>query len=93
VKLGGAVESLGEFQKILDHRGHAPLSPLYPLANLGMARAATLAGNVIKNKGAAGTRAHMILPGVGLSAYSLHASLGSEFLSKEKNHNGNNRNV
>ena len=35
----------------------------------------------------------MILPGVGLPAYSLHASLGSEFLSKEKNHNGNNRNV
>ncbi|MFN0119551.1 MAG: hypothetical protein ACKV2V_03505 [Blastocatellia bacterium] len=28
-----------EFQQILDHRGYAPLSPLYPLAQLGLARA------------------------------------------------------
>ena len=27
---------------ILDRRGYAPLSPLYPLAHLGMARAAAL---------------------------------------------------
>jgi tetratricopeptide (TPR) repeat protein len=32
-------EAAAEFQKILDHRGYAPLSPLYPLAQLGLARA------------------------------------------------------
>lgn len=35
-------ESVGaavEFQKILDHRGYAPFPPLYPLAQLGLARA------------------------------------------------------
>jgi len=32
-------EAKAEFQKILDHRGYAPLSPLYPLARLGFARA------------------------------------------------------
>jgi hypothetical protein len=35
-----------EFQKILDHRGWDPASPLWPLAQLGLARAAALAGNV-----------------------------------------------
>ncbi|PYS58387.1 MAG: hypothetical protein DMF74_23980, partial [Acidobacteria bacterium] len=34
-----------EFQKILDHRGWDPLSPLYPLAHLGLARAAVLTGD------------------------------------------------
>ena len=32
-------EAEAEFQKILDHSGYAPLSPLYPLARLGFARA------------------------------------------------------
>ena len=32
-------EAAAEFQKILDHRGYAPLSVLYPLAQLGLARA------------------------------------------------------
>lgn len=31
---------------ILDHRGWDPLSPFYPLAHLGLARAAALAGDV-----------------------------------------------
>ncbi len=36
-------EAAVEFQKILDHRGWDPASPLYPLAQLGLARAAALA--------------------------------------------------
>jgi hypothetical protein len=31
-----------EFQKILDHRGVDPVSPLYPLAHLGLGRAYAL---------------------------------------------------
>jgi eukaryotic-like serine/threonine-protein kinase len=34
-----------EFQKILDHRGEATLSVLYPLAHLGLARALALTGD------------------------------------------------
>jgi len=34
-----------QFQSILDHRGEAPTSPLYPLAHLGLARAAALDGD------------------------------------------------
>ncbi len=41
-------EAAAEFQKILDHRGVAPVSPLYPLAQLGLARASALAGDVAK---------------------------------------------
>ena len=37
-----------EFQKILDHRGWQPTSPLYPLAHLGLARAAVLSGDSTK---------------------------------------------
>src|SRR5262245_21339252 len=33
-----------QFESILSHRGEAPDSPLYPLAQLGLARAATLTG-------------------------------------------------
>ncbi len=39
LKLGRGAEAATEFQKILDHRGYAPLSLLYPLAQLGLARA------------------------------------------------------
>jgi tetratricopeptide (TPR) repeat protein len=46
LKLGRGAEAATEFQKILDNRGYAPLSPLYPLAHLGSARAASLAGDV-----------------------------------------------
>src|SRR5262245_24779185 len=38
-------EAAAEFQKILDHRGWDPTSHLYPLAHLGLARAAALAGD------------------------------------------------
>lgn len=38
-------EASVEFQKILDHRGWQPTSPLFSLAHLGLARAATLKGD------------------------------------------------
>lgn len=41
-------EAAAEFQKILDHRGVDPLSPLYPLSHLGLARAAVLQGDTTK---------------------------------------------
>ena len=37
-----------EFQKILNHRGWSPTSPLYPLAHLGLARATMLQGDTAK---------------------------------------------
>jgi len=42
LKLHRGEEAGTEFQKILDHRGQAPLSPLYPLAYLGLARATAM---------------------------------------------------
>ena len=39
LELGRGEEAAAEYQKILDHRGQAALSPLYPLAHLGLARA------------------------------------------------------
>ncbi len=50
LKLKRGAEAAAEFQKILDHRGYAPLSPLYPLAHLGLARAATLTGEMAKSR-------------------------------------------
>jgi serine/threonine protein kinase/tetratricopeptide (TPR) repeat protein len=41
-------DAADEFQKILDHRGWQPTSPLYPLAHLGLARAAVLSGDTAK---------------------------------------------
>jgi serine/threonine protein kinase/tetratricopeptide (TPR) repeat protein len=38
-------EAATEFQRILDHRGWQPASPIYPLAHLGLARAAALSGD------------------------------------------------
>ncbi|HYT50086.1 MAG TPA: tetratricopeptide repeat protein, partial [Pyrinomonadaceae bacterium] len=40
-----AAQAMAEFKTILDHRGWYPVSPLYPLAYLGMARAASLSGD------------------------------------------------
>ena len=39
------VEAAAEFKKILDHRGSQPTSPLYPLAQEALARAAALNGD------------------------------------------------
>jgi eukaryotic-like serine/threonine-protein kinase len=41
-------EAAAEFQKILDHRGWSANSFLYPLAHLGLARAAALTGDTAK---------------------------------------------
>ena len=46
LKLRKGAEAAAEFQKILDHRGWDPTSFLYPLAHLGLARAAALKGDV-----------------------------------------------
>src|SRR5438876_1204375 len=45
LRLGKGNEAATEFQKILDHRGWDPISPFYPLAHLGLARANVLAGD------------------------------------------------
>ena len=50
LKLKSGNEAAAEFQKILDNRGQASLSALYPLAHLGLARAATLAGDLSKSR-------------------------------------------
>jgi tetratricopeptide (TPR) repeat protein len=39
LRLGQGKEAAAEFQKILDHHGYDPFSPLYSLARLGSARA------------------------------------------------------
>jgi serine/threonine protein kinase/tetratricopeptide (TPR) repeat protein len=39
-----------EFQKIIDHRGWDMLSPLWPLAHLGLARAAALQGDATRSR-------------------------------------------
>ena len=44
------MEAVAEFQRILDHRGEDPLSPIYPLAHLGLARAAALSGETSKSR-------------------------------------------
>jgi eukaryotic-like serine/threonine-protein kinase len=42
------MEAAAAFQNVLDHRGSAPATPLYPLAHLGLARAAALQGDTAK---------------------------------------------
>src|SRR5262249_40708016 len=41
-------DAAAEFQRILDHRGWQAVSHLYPLARLGLARAAVLRGDIAK---------------------------------------------
>ena len=56
LKLGRGAEATVEFQKILDHRGQGQLSSrfgptcpvLYPLAHLGLARAAAMSSDATK---------------------------------------------
>jgi tetratricopeptide (TPR) repeat protein len=50
LKLKSGNEAAAEFQKILDNRGQATLSALYPLAYLGLARAAALTGDLSKSR-------------------------------------------
>ena len=49
LKLKRVAEAAVEFQKILGNRGQASMSPLYPLAYLGLARAWNVAGDTSKN--------------------------------------------
>ena len=48
LRAGAGTEAATEFRKIIDHRGVDPVSPLYPLAYLGLARAGVLAGETVK---------------------------------------------
>jgi tetratricopeptide (TPR) repeat protein len=50
LRLKAGNEAAAEFQKILDNRGQAPLSVLYPLSHLGLARAAALTGDLSKSR-------------------------------------------
>jgi serine/threonine protein kinase/Flp pilus assembly protein TadD len=50
VRLKKGTEAAEQFQKILDHRGWNPLSPLYPLAHLGQATASALIGDVAESR-------------------------------------------
>ena len=45
LKLKNGAQAETEFKTIIEHRGWYPLSPLYPLAHLGLARAAALSGD------------------------------------------------
>jgi serine/threonine protein kinase/Tfp pilus assembly protein PilF len=50
LKLQQGHAALVEFQKIIAHRGEAPLSALYPLAHLGAARALALTGEAASSR-------------------------------------------
>ncbi len=47
---GVPLEAAAEFRKITEHRGYEILSPLSPLAHLGIARAMALTGNTDASK-------------------------------------------
>jgi tetratricopeptide (TPR) repeat protein len=48
LKARDGAKAAAEYQKILDHRGIDPTSPLYSLARLGLGRAAALQGDTAK---------------------------------------------
>ncbi len=50
LRLRKGTEAASEFQKILDRRGQSPLSYLYPLAHLQLARAAALVGDANRSR-------------------------------------------
>ena len=50
LRAGAAADAVKDFQAILDHRGADPFSPLLPMAQLGLARAHALAGNVVDSR-------------------------------------------
>jgi tetratricopeptide (TPR) repeat protein len=50
LRTGAAGQASTEFQRILDHRGVDVTSCLYPLSQLGLARAAALAGDTAKSR-------------------------------------------
>lgn len=50
LRQGSAAEAMAEFQKIIDRRGVWPAAVHYPLAHVGFARAAALAGDKAKSR-------------------------------------------
>lgn len=50
LKLGRGAEAEAEFRMILEHRGYSPLSVLYPLAHLGLARSAAMTGQTAESR-------------------------------------------
>ncbi len=50
LQLRNGREAAAEFQRILDNRGQSPLSPVYPLAHLGIARASALVGDTDRSR-------------------------------------------
>lgn len=48
LKLNQPAQAAGEARAILDHRGHGPLSALWPLAHLSLARAAAMQGDTVQ---------------------------------------------
>ena len=50
LKARNGAMAASEFQKIIDHRGWDVLSPLWPLAHLGLARAAALEADTAKSR-------------------------------------------
>jgi len=48
LKQQNGAQAATEFQTIIDHRGWYPVSPIYPLAHLGLARAAALNHDIAK---------------------------------------------
>ena len=48
VKLGQGAQAVAEARRILDHRGQGPLSSLWPLAHLALARAAAMQGDTVQ---------------------------------------------
>jgi tetratricopeptide (TPR) repeat protein len=50
LRQGSGKEAAAEFQKILDHRGVEPLSPVFPLAHVGLARAAALTADNARSR-------------------------------------------
>ena len=47
-RAGDAAAAATEFQRIIDHRGVDPVSPLYPLAYVQQARAYVLLGDIVR---------------------------------------------
>ncbi|MGH9839534.1 MAG: protein kinase domain-containing protein [Blastocatellia bacterium] len=50
LQMKNGAEAAAEFQKILNHRGWNVLSPLWPMAHLGLARAAAINGDQPKSR-------------------------------------------
>ena len=47
---GDAATARAEYQKVLDHRGSDPFTPVIPLARLGLARAWRLSGDTERSR-------------------------------------------